>query len=235
MTNQKAWYQRNRLILPMLVLFPPVGTILVICSRWSGWAKVPVAILGLLYSIIFAAAVGTDPAPELASSSAVARSRQAAPPAETFEQNRERVQAPERAQPPEPRKNYDATLNEPVQGRDRTITATKITQSDGLSISNQFADPITGTIIYVEFTVENSGNDSGNIIFSSFDLEDSQGRSYDEITDLTYSLWRDEQDYGSRGDDMFPGESRREVAAFRVAPDANGFRMKWNGKTIKLQ
>lgn len=217
--DPKAWYQRNRLILPLLLFFPPVGTILVVTSRWNKWVKIPVALVGGFYSLIFLTAMLIDPdATSNRPSESISVGTNGA------------VTAPAPA-----RKDYDAVIGEAVSIRDRTVTVTSILQSDGLQTNNQFADPVTGTIIYVEFTVQNTGTDSGNIMFSSFELSDGQGRNYSEITDFTYSLWRGERGYGSRGDDMFPGESRQEIAAFRVAPDANNFRMRWGGKTVKLQ
>jgi hypothetical protein len=121
-----------------------------------------------------------------------------------------------------------------VTAGDRSITVGQVTTSNGLKADNPFAEAIDGQIVLVYFTLTNSGSESGNVLFSSFQLSDQQGRRYDEISDLSYSLWRDEQSLKSRSDDLYPGESRSDVAAFRIAPDASGFTLDWKGQHIQL-
>lgn len=116
----------------------------------------------------------------------------------------------------------------------RSVRIDSIERHQGLQANNQFAKPIDGSIVLVYATFSNTSNEQGNFIFSAFDLTDSQGRKYEEITDLSYSLWRDENGFKSRSEDYYPGESRKEVIAFRVAPDAQGFQMGWKGHTIEL-
>lgn len=127
------------------------------------------------------------------------------------------------------------SIGDVVRGRDRAIMVTKVEMVNGIRVSNQFADPIDGDIVVVRFNVQNTGNESGNIVFSQFELEDSLGRKYEEIQpDLTYSLWREEQGIKDRSEDMYPTEARADLAAFRVAPDASGLVFNWNTERIAL-
>ena len=82
--------------------------------------------------------------------------------------------------------------------------------------------------------LSNTSKKSGNFQFSQFQLIDSNKCVYNELLDMTYTMWRQEKGFGSRSDDYFPGEIRQDAAAFRVSPTAKDFTLKWNGKTIKL-
>lgn len=136
---------------------------------------------------------------------------------------------------PEPKPPVpQSQLGRMVTVRDRAIIVSKVETLDGIQVDNQFATPITGELVLLRMTVANKGNTSGAMTFSSFELRDSQGRIYDEITDLTYSLWRDTQGVKSRTEDMYPGEARPDLAVFRVSPGASGFTLLWNGEEIPL-
>ena len=108
-------------------------------------------------------------------------------------------------------------------------------REDGLPLDNPFSDPIHGRIEIVALELANTSQESGNFAFSSFELEDAQGRTYLEVADVSYAIWRNEQNIGSRVDDYDPGEAQQEAAAFRVAPDASGFQLTWKGKTFETQ
>jgi hypothetical protein len=46
---QKKWYQRNWLIIVLLVFFPPASAGLVWTTQWKRWAKIAVSIWGVLF------------------------------------------------------------------------------------------------------------------------------------------------------------------------------------------
>ena len=135
-----------------------------------------------------------------------------------------------------PAPNSAYGLQEKIVSGDRAITVMEASTQEGITPQNQFADPITGTVVLVGLAIENTGNESGNMMFSSFTLTDSQGRSYDELsaTDTSFSIWKDEVGFKSRSEDLYPGEARMDVVAFRVAPDASGFTMEWKGNQVDL-
>lgn len=122
------------------------------------------------------------------------------------------------------------TIGETVIDGDRAIAVKEVQTFDGIRVSNQFTEPVDGTVVAVFFGVKNTGRDSGNILFSSFELRDAQGRTYKELDGTTYSLWRSDYSIKDRSSDLFPGETRLDVAAFRTSPDASGFTLIWNGK-----
>ena len=127
-------------------------------------------------------------------------------------------------------------INQAGESGGRSVMVTELTiRENGLPLDNPFSDPIHGRIAIVALELANISQESGNFAFSSFELEDAQGRTYSEISDVSYAIWRNEQNIGSRVDDYDPGEARQEAAAFRVAPDASGFQLTWKGKTFETQ
>jgi ribosomal protein S21 len=116
----------------------------------------------------------------------------------------------------------------------RAIEVIQIFQQNGLSTKNPICETINGRIIVVMINLSNTSKKSGNFLFSQFQLIDSDKCVYNELSDMTYTMWRQEKGFGLRSDDYFPGEIRQDAAAFRVSPTAKDFTLKWNGKTIKL-
>ena len=102
----------------------------------------------------------------------------------------------------------------------------------GLHSVNEFVDPILGRIAIVDMTLTNVGAELGHLGYAAFTLVDSQGRTYSELSDAMYALWRAEHRYGNRLKAYLPGESREDVAMFRVEPDASGFRLMWKDKSF---
>jgi hypothetical protein len=124
---------------------------------------------------------------------------------------------------------------------DREITITKSEMLDSLQ-GNDFTQPIEakgGKLVIVHMTVKNTGQESGNMIFSQFKLEDSQGRSYDEISDFndltTFGVWSQAQGLDDTNTDIFPGGAFNVAKIFRVAPDAESLLMVVNDKRFVLQ
>ena len=95
-------------------------------------------------------------------------------------------------------------------------------------------DPINGRIIFATLMMQNHSKMTDNFIFDDFRLQDGQGRTYSEITESTYTAWREHLGFGMRGDDYYPGEVRKEVVAFIVAPDASDFTLTWRFGSIPL-
>ena len=81
-------------------------------------------------------------------------------------------------------------------------------------------------------TITNISEELGHLGYAAFTLGDAQSRTYSEITDAMYALWRAEHGYGNRLKAYLPGESREDVAVFRVGPDASGFRLMWKNKSF---
>lgn len=113
---------------------------------------------------------------------------------------------------------------------DRALTVNSLELVDQLSVNNGFTQPLEakgGKIAIVRMTLENTGNESGNSVFTSAKLIDSQGRSYDQIQDFeeagTIYLWEDAEGLDSINDQLFPGGIAEIAKVFRVAPDASGF------------
>jgi len=207
--DSPKWYQRSWLVILLLILFPLAGIPLTWTSRWSRNRKIVASVLGgawLLFTLV-------PKSEEVATSGN-----------ESHRTTTETIQ--------EQDSEYD--LDDFVEFDGRAIIAKKVSKVNEISVDNQFTEPISGEIILVEFSVKNTSNESGSLYFSQFKLIDSQGREYDELTDSTYSMWRDDNGFASRGEDYYPGEVRRDVAAFRVAPGASGFKLEWKGKLINL-
>lgn len=141
-------------------------------------------------------------------------------------------------QAPAARRQPDETvpIGTPSQVRpDRSLVVTGSEIYSSIATSNQFMDPIEskgGKLVAVFMTIKNTGNESGNMFWTAFQLEDSQGRKYDNIQDfteiVTLSAWSRERGLASSGDQLFPGGSAQTAAVFRVSPDAEGLRLVVN-------
>ena len=121
-----------------------------------------------------------------------------------------------------------------IEKGDRAITLTSFEIVSELASNNEFLESVSGPLVVVKFTSENIGNTTGNFAFSQYAIEDSQGRTYNEVNALEYTMWRDSQGYQARTEEYFPGESRDDIAAFRIAPDANGFKFSWKGSSVPI-
>jgi hypothetical protein len=121
----------------------------------------------------------------------------------------------------------------PAEASGRRIEVLKVSETQ--SLSTEMGDSIKGRIILVLMNLSNTSKQTGNFMFSTFQLIDSDGCIYDELDDLNYIMWRSAQGFGSRSDDYYPGEVRQDIAAFRVAPNAQNFSLQWKGNTINLE
>lgn len=112
---------------------------------------------------------------------------------------------------------------------DRSLSVSRSDTLPSISVDNPFMEAIQskgGELVAIYMTVSNTGNASGNMFWTTFQLVDSQGRRYDNIQDLneliTLGAWAKQQGLADPGDQLFPGASAQTVAVFRVAPGAQG-------------
>jgi outer membrane biosynthesis protein TonB len=72
-TEQRSWHKKKRWILPLLLLFPPVGILLVWLTRWPQWAKISLTSVSALVVVMALAS------PEEPTSTAEQQSQSPAP------------------------------------------------------------------------------------------------------------------------------------------------------------
>ena len=125
---------------------------------------------------------------------------------------------------------------------DREITVTSSERTDSLTPANEFSQPIEpkgGQLVIVRMSVANTGSESGNMMFSQFKLEDSQGRKFDEISDFnelaSFAMWAQEQGLDDTNADIFPGGTFQVAKIFRVAPDAEGLVLVVNNSQFAIE
>jgi hypothetical protein len=121
---------------------------------------------------------------------------------------------------------------------DRAVKVEAMKLLDRVVVDNQFFKPIEakgGKLIAVYLTLKNTGTESGNMAWSSFILEDSQGRKYATIDDsLTQNKWLEEQGLEPATAQLFPGGTSKTGKIFRVAADAKKLKLIVNDKSFKL-
>ena len=90
----------------------------------------------------------------------------------------------------------------------------------------------------VELKIKNTGQESGSMAWSNYQLIDSLGRKYDEINDfsetLTIKEWLKGNGREESSNQLFPGQIIEAVKIFRVASDAADFKLTVNGKQIDI-
>ncbi len=114
----------------------------------------------------------------------------------------------------------------------------RIQTFDRIVADNPFATPIEGKggkLIVVFITLKNTGDESGNMAWSRFQLKDREGRKYDEIDNfMTKSIWLKEQGLDRDNEQIFPGGTAQTAKIFRVANDASKLKLAVNLTTFKL-
>lgn len=129
----------------------------------------------------------------------------------------------------EKRQNVPMGVSAPVKG-DRVVTVTDARLHEYLKADNSLASPIAGDggqILVVYMTIENTGKESGDMAWTLFRVEDSNGNKYSELRDgyLTLSIWRSERGLGDSDDQLFPGQVKRVAKVFRVSRNAPGMKL----------
>jgi hypothetical protein len=109
-------------------------------------------------------------------------------------------------------------------------------------IAPEFLTPVEGKggqLIAVYLTIKNTGSESGNMAFSTFKLEDSQGRTFDAISDfeeiVSINAWASSQGLDDSSNQIFPGGELKIVKVFRVSPDSEGLTLNVNELSFSIQ
>lgn len=124
---------------------------------------------------------------------------------------------------------------------DRAVQVVEIETVDRIAPDNEFADPVDGKggqLVVINMKLKNTGQESGDMMWTDFKLIDSQGRKYDDIDDfsemVSIDMWLEDQGLDKASSQMFPGATIETAKVFRVAPDASGFKLAVNGKSINV-
>lgn len=124
------------------------------------------------------------------------------------------------------------SIGDRVVMRDRAITVTEHEYLDTLNAlpGNQFSEDTKakGKFLIVALQVENTGNETGNMAWSNFEVVDSQGRVYDEADWSVSHEAQSQFDVDSKSESLPPGMSMPTVLVFDIAPDAENPVLVWN-------
>lgn len=110
-----------------------------------------------------------------------------------------------------------------------------------IQTNNQFMGSLEakgGKLVAVYMTIENTGNESGNMLWTDFKLRDNQGRSFDDIEDfeelVIVNTWAEEKGLSDPSSQLFPGATSAIVKVFRVSPDAEGIELIVNNQAFAI-
>lgn len=123
---------------------------------------------------------------------------------------------------------------------DRSITVSNSEQVPSIS-ANEYLPPLEekgGKLIVVYVTLKNTGEESGNMAFTTFELVDSQGRKYSTIEDfeeiVTITDWLSTKGLADSSDQLFPGGTAETAYVFRTAPDAEDLKLLVRDQTFAI-
>ncbi|MEH2046739.1 DUF4352 domain-containing protein [Nostoc sp.] len=124
---------------------------------------------------------------------------------------------------------------------DRAVQVVGVQAINRIVPNNKFMKPVEakgGQLVVVGMKVKNTGQESGDMMWTNFQLIDSQGRKYNEINSfeeiISVNAWLKENDVEEAGSQMFPGETIKTAKVYRVASDASDFKLVVNGKLISI-
>ena len=130
------------------------------------------------------------------------------------------------------------SINERVEVGNRAITVENVYFTDCLESTDEFDDPIFpktgGKFICVELTVENTGKETGNIIFSTFQVMDENGYKFDAVDESEIYLYASELGFDATFESIRPKSSAIILKVFEVNEDSNKLNLYWKGKSINL-
>jgi hypothetical protein len=116
--------------------------------------------------------------------------------------------------------------------RDRALRVNRSEILDSIQTGNPYPEAVEskgGKLVVVYLTVRNTGNESGNMFWTRFQLRDSQGRLFDSLEDFQdiyiINAWAEEQGLENPGNQLCPGGTADVVQVFRVSPDAKGMQL----------
>ncbi len=112
-------------------------------------------------------------------------------------------------------------IGEPVNVADVTWQVTEARQANQLTA--QFADPVQGNFVIVNFTFSNNGSEPVTLDTNSLALIDSEGRESQTEADYLRYVPKDRDIFLER---VNPGVTQDGQAIFEVAPGASGFRLQ---------
>ena len=92
-----------------------------------------------------------------------------------------------------------------------------------------------GEYVIVRGKITNSSNETGDLLWSNFRLEDSEGRIYQEGD--PFSSYRARKKYNAKipSTDVPPGLSIEFVIVFDITPDATGLKLVWKSGAVDAQ
>ncbi|MBG1258336.1 hypothetical protein [Nostoc commune] len=124
---------------------------------------------------------------------------------------------------------------------DRAVQVVAVETINRIVPNNEFMKPVEakgGQLVVIGMKLKNSGQESGDMMYTKFQLLDSQGRKYNEINNfeemISLNAWLKENDVEEAGSQMFPGETIKIAKVFRVASDASDFKLVVNGNLISI-
>jgi hypothetical protein len=130
-----------------------------------------------------------------------------------------------------------AKVGELVSIEDRAIKVLGVQAMDSIPSGNPYVESPVAKGVFLVLVAEatNTGKETGNLAFSSFELTDAQGRTY--TTDDSFSVARvaDQFAKGAKNDDIPPGLTNRFPLVFDVTPDATGLILNWKGHQIDIE
>jgi len=112
-------------------------------------------------------------------------------------------------------------IGEPVTVGDVTWQVTEARQANQLTA--QFAEPVQGNFVIVNFSFSNNGNEPVTLDNESLALLDSEGRESKTEADYQRYVPKDREIFLER---VNPGVTQQGQAIFEVAPGASGFRVQ---------
>jgi Domain of unknown function (DUF4352) len=122
---------------------------------------------------------------------------------------------------------------------DRALQVDSSETLETIAANNEFMEPVQskgGKLVGVFLTIKNTGKESGNMFWTTFQLRDSQDRRYDDIEDfkeiMTIDMWAKDQGLAQAGDQLFPGATAKTAVVFRVAPDAEDLKLVVNNDIV---
>ena len=122
---------------------------------------------------------------------------------------------------------------------DRALQVVGVQTINRIVPNNKFMKPLEakgGQLVVVGMKVKNTGQESGDMMWTKFQLIDSQGRKYNEINNfeeiISVNAWLKENEVEEAESQMFPGETIKTAKVYRVASDASDFKLVVNGKLI---
>ncbi|NJN60014.1 MAG: DUF4352 domain-containing protein [Leptolyngbyaceae cyanobacterium SL_5_9] len=108
---------------------------------------------------------------------------------------------------------------------DRAVQIERSETVDSIPSGNQFIKPVDakgGKLVVVYMTLTNTGQESGNMFWTKFQLIDNQGRKYDEIEDfeeiVSIDAWLESQGLEKASNQLFPGATPKLPKSFVLLP-----------------